>query len=499
MRGSVSSLGTRRDFVSLAASPAPDILSTILINQLWMQPSDLTGAVRVSLREPAPAYRWRNGSAPYCASTLVAQPPSAALGALYRVLSNATYSYLDGAPLPRRPCAYLDAAGAVPIAESDRAFLVTESRTTAQRLLDARGAACASVAEPDCAYLPPYSSDNGTTTVRSYIPDVEFFTLLVEHSIRAPLAAIEKSVKQMGGELRDAAGDLIDPCDAYTGVGLACPQTAVDASGAVAPGIQVGREGLQDVVSIRTLLAAAGVSSLDLVAGSDNAYAQTSSYRAQGVVLLLEISYSNYRVGKIVPAVGKAPIGGTGSWDNSIVRYSYRVAKVDGTQFQLQTAVDPFETTASRELSRLYGIRILVATSGTIGFSSLQALLVNLVVSLGLLGIGVTVIEFFLFTVCPRRGLYKRLRDTPTVRISELIDASRKSPKEFATLVTSLDAVDEEDAYDAAALNRSVAAFVIRSRAAASPLATSTIQMNPAAAFATAPAAPEPTQAWGEL
>lgn len=480
------------------------ILSTIFSSERYMAPSDFLGSVRLSLREPAAALRWQGGQAPFCAGvTAAAPPPGSTLGAQYAILSGTTYSFNGGAPLPRRPCAYLDAAAAAPLQESDRSFLVTESRVTNQNLTEiATGLPCvpASVATAGCAYLPAYAENDTAITVRRYVPDVEFFTLLIDHSIRAPLANVARTVRQMSGEMRDAGGALVSPCAAYTDIGLACPRTTVNpVDGSVTPGVQVGSDGLPDLFPIKTLLQAAGISSLDTIAGSDNAAAQTSSFRSQGLILLVELSYSNYRLGRIVTSPGQPPIGGTGSWNNGNVRYTYRVSTVPATQFQTVSAANQFESEALRSFERRYGIRILVTTTGTIGYFDFQSLFVNLVVSLGLLSVAVTIMEFLIFNVCKRRGLYSRLREEPTVRIGDLLVAAKAHPGEFKKLIASLDEVTDDDELAArASLNLDVAAFVAQRRpTSARGLSPSVVVKNPLA-DAGADKAP-PTEAWGAV
>ena len=83
---------------------------------------------------------------------------------------------------------------------------------------------------------------------------------------------------------------------------------------------------------------------------------------------------------------------------------------------------------------RQYGVRILVATSGRIGYFNIQALLVNLMVSLGLMSVTATIMEFVVLSLCPLRGLYKQLKERETVKISELRLAGRKRPKEYQAL-----------------------------------------------------------------
>jgi hypothetical protein len=436
------------------------IVTQVFTDELYMAPSDLTSTVRLTLREPDAAFRWGGGAAPFCSGVTEARAPSAALGAEYAILSADAYAWRGGPPQPRRPCAYLDAEDAVPILETDRALISSEVRSTRQRLVSAAtGDACASREQAGCVWAPPYNGSDAAVTRRVYVPDIEFFTILFDHSMVAPLANVARTVRQMSGSLRDARGRVLDPCEAYASAGLACPRARTAPDGGVQPGVNVGAPGVPDVVPVRALMLAAGIASLDQVAGSDNAAVQSSAYRQQGLVLIVDIGYSNYKFGRVVFAKDAPPTGGTGTFDNSVVQYMYRVFVVPETQFQVSTARAPWDNETARIFERIYGVRLVVTTSGTIGYTNLQTLLINLVVSLGLLSVAVTIIDLCVFSACPLRGLYSRLREERTVRISDLLAAKRSHPEDFAQLLRAdADADEGEDEEEGGAAAGRVAA-----------------------------------------
>jgi len=183
------------------------IIVEAVTEQLYLTPSDLAVSVRLQLREPARAYRWGVGAgpagqAPFCLGATSPVPPSNSLRMLapYDLSSAATYRFNGAGPFPRQPCAFLDAALAAPLSESDRAFLITDSARTAQALVEVPAAAggapgppCASTLQPGCVWWPPSNLTDQPATALRYVPDVEYFTVFVDHSMIAPLAIMDLS------------------------------------------------------------------------------------------------------------------------------------------------------------------------------------------------------------------------------------------------------------------------------------------------------------------
>lgn len=259
----------------------------VILGQSYLAASDLVGSVRLQMLAPSDAYRWGGGRAPYCANVTALDGPRAA----DYVIRDGAYAFApggaaDGATFfPQRPCTFYDATSAIPLAETDRVFLTSEERTTVQAVnasAECDAAAAATLSSPACVFVPPYSKSNPRVTQRAFVADVEFFTLLVDHSMSAPLAGLAFTSKQMAGRLLDAKGKVLDACAAYDAFGPgACPDF-----------IAVGVAGAPDIVSIRTLMEAAGVASLDVPSGTDDPDDETvTSSREAGIVLVLDISY----------------------------------------------------------------------------------------------------------------------------------------------------------------------------------------------------------------
>jgi hypothetical protein len=255
----------------------------ILFSQVYLAQSDFAGVVRLQLRAPDAAYRWPGGAAPYCLGTSAVNA-SYPLAPAYAAAGGGAFSRAAGGPAgTQRRCQFFDEVTAVPIPETDRMFLTTETRVTAQAVAPP-GGACAALEAAGCAFAPAYNKTDGAVTRRSFVADVEFFTLLIDHNMAAPLAGIARTVKQMEGAMQTGTTPYapVDACDAYKGFAGGCDRRMIN----------VGVAGFEDIVSVRTLLAAAGISSLDDPAGLPGD--STTTYREAGLVLNLEISYTNF-------------------------------------------------------------------------------------------------------------------------------------------------------------------------------------------------------------
>lgn len=365
-------------------------LYQIYSQQVYFAESDITGAVRLNPRAPAPAFSWNNGAAPFCSgATGPFTHPSTLISSYYTIVNDNNYTYTGpgssgaGVIFPRYPCTYMDEANAIPLFEDDRLLIVTEVREIQQTfsLAATPTVACSTQQGPGaqgCTWRPVTGDLGNFFDLYTYVPDIEFYTIQFDHQVNAPQARVAKSVIDMRGTLRDSSGRIVDPCVGYTSFGLTCPGF-----------VRIGVENRPDIVPVSTLLIAAGINTLDAVSGSDEF---GSSRRSQGVVLIVDISYSNYCQGNILTVPGAPPVGGTGNCNTQDdVQYTYRVFAVPRTQFQISGTsipanIFPIPTAPPnvRTAFRKYGLRIITTQSGRIGYFLFQTLLVNLVVSLGL-------------------------------------------------------------------------------------------------------------------
>ena len=307
-------------------------------------------------------------------------PPAYPLAPDYSAAGGGTFTRAGAGDFKgtQRHCQYFDEVTAVPIPETDRLFLTTETRITTQAVAPA-GGACAALESSACAFLPAYNKSDDGVTRRSFVADVEFFTLLIDHNMNAPLAGISRTVKQMEGAMEAGASPHapVDACDAYRGFPGGCDRGVIN----------VGVAGYEDIVSMRTLLQAAGIGSLDDPAGLPGD--ATTTYREAGLVLNLEISYTNYYL------TGRGVEVGTGRFDKDYLKYVYRVSTVPNTEYKFITSAAPYPSANNtiRELVNRHGIRILVTTAGRVGYFDLMTFLINLTVAAGLLGVSYVLMD----------------------------------------------------------------------------------------------------------
>jgi len=397
----------RLGFVAFAAKLAifGYVLYTVVFNQLYLTSGKVHGAARMSLKRPTSAYRWPGGLAPYCVGTTPADLNVSGRGAEFWISgTNATYAYAGsnglGLATPQYPCQFLDALMATPAPpEGAAVFLPTRIISIQERATPA--ARCATQGHSYCEW----SVVNQSTAL---VADVEMFTLQLSHSVTADGSGLAREGSEMRGGLLGADGSFIDPCAAYSDFPAGCPSY-----------IAVGSMGVSDIVSLRTLLRAGGVPTLDQAAGQTPTFAvQTARYA--GVVMVLTLSYTNY----YLPG-GGVPFG-TGSMDASVVQYGLQAQVIPETEFKEEAVFTPGSTFPSltRTTYNRHGVRIIVVMSGRLGVFSLQSLLINLTVSLGLLSLATVITDFVAFNLCPWRAMYSQYMLRKTVDMSDVLDAA---------------------------------------------------------------------------
>lgn len=270
--------------------------------QQWRKEGGIIGTTRMQLQAPDA----RTTQPAFCAgvnSTTVSNNTAGYYGFPAPGLYNYTGPNGGPATLRQGACAYMDARDAVTDPLENNALVLPTRITISQEQVQPMPR-CERLAFADCEWVTVASE-------LQYIPDVEFFTLLIEHSFSALLGTASRSSIQMAGYMVDPNGNRIDPCSAYTQRGMACP-----------PNITIGVEGKQDIFALQSLLDAVGIASLDEVGGGRGGLGD-ETLRYSGLVLLLSISYSNY----YLPATfGGSALLGTNSLNDSRVDYSYRVS-----------------------------------------------------------------------------------------------------------------------------------------------------------------------------
>ena len=362
------------------------VLYVLILQQAYLAQATQVGSVRLQLRSPASAYRWPTAP-PYCLGTTAADISAKPAG--YAVLPGAMYSFNGGTAFPQRLCRFADSFNALPLTEPSALFLPTEARVTRQAATGG-AAACANLTDKSCAsFLPSESKTDAGVTQRTLLADAEFYTLRIDHNVAAPAANIAKAATSLVGRLFSVSGRTVDPCEPYRGgPGSAlCPDY-----------VAIGVPGKIDTVSIATLLAAAGVTSLD-APSSEN---PSISLREGGLVLFVDIQYSN-------AYLPRGSIPGTGSFSASNVEYTIRVSALTEADFKIEEAA-PLEgplAEGTRVFFNRHGIRVLFSQSGFLGRSDLQTFIVNAVTALGLLSLAIMLVEAVAFKCWKLGPLYQ--------------------------------------------------------------------------------------------
>ena len=368
----------------------------VIVRQAYLKPAPVTALARLQLQRPSADYRWPDTQAPYCAGpgTPDRAAPWPRVASYYAYPQPGLYEYTgpgaQGVLTARLPCLFFDENFAVPNPlEANALFLTTRFTTLRQ---EASPANCTAEQYTFCSF-------NTTSSVYALVADAEMFTLLIDHSMAVPSLGISRTASQMAGNIQGYSGqdDYADPCAPYVAYRAGCPSF-----------VAVGVSGLRDIVPLKSLLNAAGISSLDQVAGTDPTLSN-ETLRYSGLVLLVEIFYSNQFVD-------------TGSYNTSDIRYTYRVATVRNSEFKAQGAVtaDNIVPSAAREIFDRHGVRIVVSYTANVGGLDLQTLLVNLTVSLGLLSVAVLLIDVIALRCCPLNRVYRLYKERATIDFEDL-------------------------------------------------------------------------------
>jgi len=248
------------------------IVYNFLILKAYLKPGTIVGITRLQAKAPAPLYQ--EPSPAFCSGTTAAPSFRYSVG-------SGQYTWLGPGslgPQAQRPCLYLDALSLVPAPlEAGRVFLPT--RITVSNQSSSCGAAAD---QASCTYATVGPSQT------YFVPNIEFFTLWLDHSVAAPDLGLSWSNKNMLGKLLDRGGKEVDVCEDYVRLQLPCP--AASASGGY---ISMGKPQFKDIVSVRSLLRAAGIESLDQVGGGNSP--QSETHRYAGLALVVSVSYSNYK------------------------------------------------------------------------------------------------------------------------------------------------------------------------------------------------------------
>jgi len=268
----------------------------------------------------------------------------------YCLLPNRT-TLPDGKPI--YPCAYQDELFVVyPVTEASAMFATTRY-TFSDQVLN-----CSLLASPDCTFTTISNSVN-------YVANIEQFTLLIDHTVYAPVVGIKENAKALRGSLTFSNN---------TKVRLNAPNNII------------GQKGSPDILQLQTLLEAAEIHSLDQNSTTNS----TSTLRYDGVVLMIFIVYSN-----------------TETYNLGDISYTYKPTLISETEFK---SIEPILGTNTRQVYNRHGIRMIFIQDGLLGKFDFQTTLLTFVSGLGLLTVSTVVVDLMAVYVLPYKQVYRKYK-----------------------------------------------------------------------------------------
>jgi len=348
---------------------------SIIYQKNYLLRVDPTGTVRMSLLKPDEKLLKATEELVYC--TTNTQP------------YNTTDQHGTVHGCVKQECLYYD-ADFVQFPATEQTAILASTRVTNKTQTMSAGDRCNPPKEKDCEFTGPSAT--------FFIAELEKYTLMLAHTMSAPVVGQHGIASKMQGRLLDTDGNEVNPCDDYKAWGQECPKNQP-------PGVYVsiGELGYNDVLPLQTLLRAGGLKDgLDSYFDED-AKGVAETMRYSGIVVLLEIMYDN-----------------TIGYNTSDTRYTYNVNIVDGAEFKAEELTS--QDSRSRTLLDRHGVRLVVVQTGQIGRFDMQVLLLSLVTSLGLIAVSTTVVDFLALNILPEKGLYAKYKQIETVDFTDLRD-----------------------------------------------------------------------------
>eukprot|EP01132_Coremiostelium_polycephalum_P008552 gene8552-10516_t len=318
-------------------------VGTIVLEKKYLATELPIGSIRSSLMEPSEEYK--NDNPPYC--------------------SSAGPEYMG---FPTKQCQWWDETLVLYPPSSESSIFVTTRVTSSQERLNN-----CSLTSPNCRYTD--SQDQNF-----FIADVDNFTILIDHTLSAPTLGIQYNAKQLAGKLLDSKGNDWTP-----------PEPNV-----------VGVPGEDDILTLDTIIQAAGLDSLD-----DPGLANSSrSIRDDGLLIMCFITYSN-----------------TFSFNPNRFRYTYQFSLIQNTKFKI---VEPIYTTGidDRYVINRHGVRIIFIQTGTLGKFDFQVMLLTFVSGIGLVTVATFIVDLLAVRLLPQRSRYQKLKYQESEKIinDDIID-----------------------------------------------------------------------------
>lgn len=267
----------------------------------------LTGVSRIQAQAPYP--EWSSSSLqiplPYCSDTSTIQAPASneSYPGLYYIYPptstapNGLYNRVGHVQSERYSCMFLDEKYEItdPLSP-EQVFLPTRIVTYTETAplcsvsashITSSGRSVQNITSGECTYVATASPKS-----KYYTSDIESYTLMIQHSVAVPFLDSSWDKNDMeSGRIVDINGKVVDPCNWYRKRNplAACPYNYDSPVATPTKYISVGARGVPDIVSVGTLLEAAGVESLD-----ETGFPLTDSHRYGGITLVVQINYDNY-------------------------------------------------------------------------------------------------------------------------------------------------------------------------------------------------------------
>ncbi|KYR01672.1 P2X receptor [Tieghemostelium lacteum] len=217
-----------------------------------------------------------------------------------------------------------------------------------------------------CSFTDPTCRYTNLNETNLYLAGVENFTLMIDHTMYAPISQIQKNAVDLSGYIRNQDGDDVTLDDGLNFIGI---------------------EGVPDIITIGTFLQMANID-LD----GQSLVNASNSIRYDGVIVMVFITYSN-----------------TFSQNLNSFKYSYYIQPIEESEF---TVIEPIfgSDITSRYIFKRHGLRILFFQTGTIGKFEFQSLLLTFVSGMGLLAVSTIVVDQLAIRILPQRKSYSSFK-----------------------------------------------------------------------------------------
>jgi hypothetical protein len=304
-------------------------------------------------------------------------------------------------------CVHWDAKKAVfPLTEQAATLLTTRATISYDELNCSQLGGEGDRVGVDCDYTPSTHRGKHALPVGTYyVANPEDFTVLIDHSMFVTKGKYdgtnngrdlvgllvgkkqEDGTQKCWGEKRHhLLGKMTgSPCTEYLELPKHC---------------SLGKSTIGDILTLGIILQAAGISSLDVKASMKKNSSSHATKRFEGVVLYLEIQYTNLM-----------------TFDLYDVEYSYKVHEVPGADFKaldLQYSEYPHY----RALLKRHGVRIIFSVTGTIGFFDFQTALINTVTGFALLAVGTAIVDVLATKLLPQKAEYSKWKYVDSAEIT---------------------------------------------------------------------------------